>query len=165
MNEITQGTWVTFLKDYQGGKIGDECKVQQNIQGGLYVNNQNGEAIYSLGFLKASGVIGVMKEGNGEYKSTEELAWSHERSSLVLLMLLNGFNYIMCEVAAEDRDFEWIDSLDIVIITGYEEDKFGNYYFVDIEGEYHTAAQPIKPNGDIMGYDDYIKLKQLGGFL
>ena len=89
------------------------------------------------------------------------LAWQHNRSALVHLMLLDGYKYIMCEVAEEDKDFGWMDSLDIYIITGVEEDNLGNYYFVDIEGEFHTAAQPIKGNGNIMSYNDYIKLKQL----
>lgn len=89
------------------------------------------------------------------------LAWQHNRSALVHLMLLDGYKYIMCEVAEEDKDFGWMDSLDIYIITGVEKDKLGNYYFVDIDGNVHTAAQPIKGSGNIMGYSDYIKLKQL----
>lgn len=89
------------------------------------------------------------------------LAWQHNRSALVHLMLLDGYKYIMCEVAEEDKDFGWMYSLDIYIITGVEKDKLGNYYFVDIEGNIHTAAQPIKGNGNIMSYNDYIKLKQL----
>ena len=158
MNKIVAGTWVEFLKDYQGAKAQDQCKVLCNIQGGLYVTNQRGGQIYSLEFLKSHGIIEIMSDYNTDVST---LAWQHNRSALVHLMLLDGYKYIMCEVAEEDKDFGWMDSLDIYIITGVEEDKSGNYYFVDIEGEFHTAAQPIKGNGDIMSYSDYIKLKQL----
>lgn len=158
MNKIVSGTWVEFLKDYQGAEAQDQCKVFCNIQGGLYVTNQRGRQIYSLESLKSRGIIKIMSDYDADVST---LAWQHNRSALVHLMLLDGYKYIMCEVAEEDKDFGWMDSLDIYIITGVEEDKSGNYYFVDIKGEFHTAAQPIKGNGNIMSYDDYIKLKHL----
>lgn len=89
------------------------------------------------------------------------LAWQHNRSALVHLMLLDGYKYIMCEVAEEDKDFGWMDSLDIYIITTAVENEDGSIAFVDIEGNIHTAAQPIKGNGNIMSFTDYIELKQL----
>lgn len=97
---------------------------------------------------------------NREEQTT--LAWQHNRSALVHLMLLEGHKYIMCEVADKDKDFEWMDSLDIVIITTVAQKADGSLSFGDIEGYIHQAAQPIKGNGHVMSYDDYIKLKQLG---
>lgn len=91
-----------------------------------------------------------------------KLAWQHNRSALVHLMLLEGHKYIMCEVSDEDNDFDWMDSLDIVIITTVVQKADGSLSFGDIEGHAYNAAQPIKGNGHVMGYDDYIKLKQLG---
>lgn len=162
MNKIAVGTWVEFLKDYQGAKAQDRCKVQCNIQGGLYVVNYKGEEIYSLRLLRDSGVIEIMKEDKNIYNADiSTLAWQHNRSALVHLMLLDGYKYIMCEVAEEDKDFEWMDSLDIYIITTVVENQDGSLSFGDIEGNIHKAAQPIKGNGNIMGYDDYLMLKQL----
>ena len=158
MNKIAVGTWVEFLKDYQGAKVQDQCKVLCNIQGGLYVTNQRGGQIYSLGFLKSRGIIKIMRDYDTDLAT---LAWQHNRSALVHLMLLGGYKYIMCEVAEEDKDFGWMDSLDIYIITTVVENEDGSVTFGDIEGNVHTAAQPIKGNGNIMSYDDYIKLKQL----
>lgn len=80
-------------------------------------------------------------------------------------MLLEGHKYIMCEVADEYKDFEWMDSLDIVIITTVVEMADGSLSFGAIEGYIHNAAQPIKGNGHVMSYDDYIKIKQLGEIL
>lgn len=87
-----------------------------------------------------------------------ELRRTHERSALVHLMLVDGYRYIMCEVAEDDEDFTYVGSHPIYIITDY---TISGEYFIDIEGNYYTAVQPIKSNGDIMNYDDYIKLKQL----
>ena len=95
-------------------------------------------------------------------REVNELAWKHNRSALVYLMYLEGHKYIMCEVSDEDKDFDWMDSLDIVIITTVIENADGSLSFGDIEGNVHNAAQPIKGNGHVMGYDDYIKLKILG---
>lgn len=159
MSQITVGAWVEFLKDYQGAKIQDECKVLSNIQGGLYVTNQRGGQIYSLRSLEASGVIKVMSSHDTDVST---LAWKHNRSALVHLMLMDGYKYVMCEVSDEDKDFKWMDSLDIYIITTVVENEDGSLSFGDIEGNIHKAAQPIKGNGNIMSYDDYIKLKQLG---
>ena len=85
------------------------------------------------------------------------LAWQHNRSALVHLMLLDGYKYIMCEVADEDKDFGWMDSLDIYIITTAVENEDGSVTFVDIEGNVHTAVQPIKGSGNIMSFSDYIR--------
>lgn len=157
MDKIASGTWVEFLKDYQGAKVQDQCKVLSNTQGGLYVTNQRGGQIHSLGFLKACGVIKVISPNNTDVPT---LSWQHNRSALVHLMLMDGYKYIMCEVADEDKDFEWMDSLDIYIITSVIENEDGSLSFGDIEGNIHKAAQPIKGNGHIMSFGDYIKLKQ-----
>lgn len=98
-------------------------------------------------------------------REVAKLAQKHNRSALVHLMLLEGHKYIMCEVSDEDKDFDWMDNLDIVIITTVVESANGSLSFGDIEGYIHQAAQPIKGNGHVMGYDDYIKLKQLGEIL
>lgn len=87
---------------------------------------------------------------------------THQRSALVHLALLEGFKYLLCEVVDEDRDFEWIDSLDIAIIV-----DFGIYHegsrlvFIDIDGNEHNAAQIINNDGTVMGYKTYLELKKL----
>lgn len=86
------------------------------------------------------------------------------RSALTLHLLQEGHRYIMCEVADDDSDFDWMDSLEIFIITTVVEKADGSLSFGDIEGNVHNAAQPIKGNGHVMSYDDYIKLKQIGEF-
>ena len=70
------------------------------------------------------------------------------RSALTLHLLNQDFRYIMCEVADDDSDFDWMDSLDIVIITGYKRGHIGNTIFLDVNGNEHKSAQPI----DGMGY-------------
>ena len=86
------------------------------------------------------------------------------RSALTLHILQEGHRYIMCEVADDDRDFDWMDSLEIVIINGYKKGHLGNTIFLDVNGNEHKSAQPIDGNGHVMSYDDYIKLKQIGEF-
>ena len=78
-----------------------------------------------------------------------------QRSELVKVMLENGFSYIICEVADEDRIFDKFEG-NIVVINGYE-----NGYFTDVEGDDWKAAQPIKPNGHVMSYNDFISLQLL----
>lgn len=70
------------------------------------------------------------------------------RSALTLHLLQEGYRYIMCEVADNDSDFDWMDSLEVVIITGYKRGYLGNTVFLDINGKEHKSAQPI----DGMGY-------------
>ena len=161
MSQIVAGTWVEFLKDYQGAKAQDQCKVFCNIQGGLYVTNQRGGQIYSLEFLKSRGIIKIMSDYNTDAST---LAWQHNRSALVHLMLLDGYKYIMCEVADEDRDNNDSDSHKLFIIVetidlGYED---GRICFRDIEGYvYSSDIQAINSDGTVMTYDDYLMLKQL----
>lgn len=167
MNRIAVGTWVEFLKDYQGAKAQDQCKVQCNIQGGLYVTNQRGGQIYSLEFLKSRGIIEIMKGDKNNYNTdVSTLAWQHNRSALVHLMLLDGYKYIMCEVAEEDRGNNDSNSHKLFIIVetidlGYED---GRLCFRDIEGYiYSSDIQAINNNGTVMTYDDYLMLKQIKG--
>lgn len=78
-------------------------------------------------------------------------------------MYLEGHKHIMCEVADEDRDFDFsegMDSLNIVVITTVVEHEDGRLSFGDVEGNIHNAAQPIKGNGHIMSYGDYLKLEK-----
>lgn len=139
MNKIVAGTWAEFLKDYQGAKAQDQCKVLCNIQGGLYVTNQRGGQIYSLELLKSRGIIKIM----GDYDTdVSTLAWQHNRSALVHLMLLGGYKYIMCEVADEDRDNNDSNSHKLFIIVetidlGYED---GRICFRDIEGYVYSSS-------------------------
>lgn len=113
-------------------------------------------------YQDSEGKIPATKDGDpvGLIK-TSTWTWTHRRSALVHVMLLEGCKYIMCEVSDEDRDFEWIDSFDIVIITEakffFEEDKLK---FLDINGDYHNAAQPVNLDGSIMGYGQYLKMKK-----
>lgn len=72
------------------------------------------------------------------------------RSPLTLHLLKQGYRYIMCEVADDDSDFDWIDSLDIVIITGYKRGNLGNTIFLDVNGNEHKSAQPIDGMGCII---------------
>ena len=161
MNKIVAGTWVEFLKDYQGAKAQDQCKVLCNIQGGLYVTNQRGGQIYSLELLKSRGIIKITSDYDADVAT---LAWQHNRSALVHLMLLDGYKYIMCEVAEEDRDNNDSSSRKLFIIVetidlGYED---GRICFRDVEGYvYSSDIQAINSDGTEMTYNDYIKLKQL----
>lgn len=157
MNRIAVGTWVEFLKDYQGAKAQDQCKVQCNIQGGLYVVNCKGEEIYSLRLLIDSGVIEIMKGGKNNYNTDiSTLAWQHNRSALVHLMLLDGYKYIMCEVAEEDKQY-FKDETPRFIVESMGDGGF----FIDVRGNMWQSAQPINNDGTEMTYEDYIKLKQL----
>lgn len=72
------------------------------------------------------------------------------RSALTLHLLQEGHKYIMCEVADDDSDFDWMDSLEIVIIIGYEKGHLGNTIFLDVNGNEHKSAQPIDSLGCIM---------------
>lgn len=112
-------------------------------------------------YQDSEGTILATKNGDpvGLIK-TPTWTWTHTRSALVHVMLLGGCKYIMCEVADEDRDFEWIDSLDIVIITHTTiEDETCSIKFIDIDGEEHAAAQPVNLDGSIMSYGQYLKMK------
>lgn len=152
MNKIVAGTWVEFLKDYQGAKAQDQCKVLCNIQGGLYVTNQRGGQIYSLELLKSRGIIKIMSDYNTDVST---LAWQHNRSALVHLMLLDGYKYIMCEVAEEDKQY-FKDETPRFIVEKYEDGCF-----VDTKGNMWQSVQAINSDGTVMSYDDYLMLKQL----
>lgn len=78
-----------------------------------------------------------------------------KRSDLVRLMLNNGFNYVLAEVLDQDKDFDKFEG-NVVVINGFE-----NGYFQDVEGDNWLAAQPIKANGAVMTYNDYIELSKL----
>lgn len=82
--------------------------------------------------------------------TTNETSKPLRRSALTLHLLNQDFRYIMCEVADDDRDFDWMDSLDIVIITGYKRGHLGNTIFLDINGNEHTSAQPIDGMGCVI---------------
>lgn len=85
--------------------------------------------------------------------------WVHKRSALVHLMLQEGMRYILCEGGDSDRDFDKFDG-NIVVINGCEERPHPQYLvFIDVNGEEWCAVQPIKPNGHVMNYDGYLKLK------
>ena len=158
MNKIAVGTWVEFLKDYQGAKAQDQCKVQCNIQGGLYVVNYKGEEIYSLRLLRDSGVIEIMKEDKNNYNADiSTLAWQHNRSALVHLMLMDGYKYIMCEIGDEDK--QYLDDNEEPPRFIVEKDEGG--CFVDVKGNMWQSVQAINNDGTIMTYDDYLMLKQL----
>lgn len=79
--------------------------------------------------------------------TTNETSKTIRRSPLTLYLLNQDFRYIMCEVADDDSDFDWMDSLDIVIITGYKRGNLGNTIFLDINGNEHKSAQPIDSLG------------------
>ena len=72
------------------------------------------------------------------------------RSALTLHLLQEGHRYIMCEVADDDSDFDWMDSLEIVIINGYEKGHLGNTIFLDVNGNEHKSAQPIDSLGCVI---------------
>lgn len=84
-----------------------------------------------------------------------DLHWVHERSALVGLMLQEGYSYILCEGSYCDKDFDKFDG-NVVVIVDYTENGFE-----DTNGDLWNAVQPIKPDGSVMTYDDYLKLKQL----
>ena len=83
-----------------------------------------------------------------EISTTNETSEPLRRSALTTHLLKEGYRYIMCEVADNDSDFDWMDSLDIVIITGHKKGHLGNTIFLDVNGNEYTSAQPI----DGMGY-------------
>lgn len=86
-------------------------------------------------------------------------SWVHERSALVQIMLHDGLTHIMCEGSDEDKDFDKFEG-NIVVINSAEERTHPNrIVFIDVNGEEWCAVQPIKPNGHVMNYDGYLKLK------
>ena len=154
MNKIVAGTWVEFLKDYQGAKAQDQCKVLCNIQGGLYVTNQRGGQIYSLESLKSRGIIKIMSDYDTDVAT---LAWQHNRSALVHLMLLEGYKYIMCEIGEEDKSYLTVGQETPRFIV----DKYEEGCFIDVEGNMWQHSQAINSDGTVMTYDDYLMLRQL----
>ena len=82
--------------------------------------------------------------------TTNETSKTLRRSPLTLHLLNQDFRYIICEVADDDSDFDWMDSLDIVIITGYKRGHLGNTIFLDIDGNEHKSAQPIDSLGSVI---------------
>ena len=81
---------------------------------------------------------------------TNDTSKTLRRSALTLHLLNQDFRYIMCEVADDDSDFDWMDSLDIVIITGYKRVHLGNTIFLDVNGNEHKSSQPIDGMGFVI---------------
>lgn len=80
-----------------------------------------------------------------------------ERSILVELMLKNGFKLILCEI--EDNDKKYLKDGEEVprfIIHKHEDGLF-----IDVDGNMWQSVQPIKPNGDLMTYKDYLLIRDL----
>lgn len=81
---------------------------------------------------------------------TNETSKILRRSDLTIHLLQEGHRYIMCEVADNDSDFDWMDSLEVVIITGCKNGHLGNTIFLDINGNEHLSAQPIDSLGCVI---------------
>lgn len=81
-----------------------------------------------------------------------------ERSVLVEVMLKNGFNFIICEVEDDDKQYFENEEIPRFIINKYDEESG---LFIDVDGNMWQSAQPIKPNGDLMTYKDYLQVKNL----
>lgn len=82
--------------------------------------------------------------------ATNETSKTLRRSALTTHLLQEGYRYIMCEVADNDSDFDWMDSLEVVIITGCKNGHLGNTIFLDINGNEHKSAQPIDSLGCVI---------------
>ena len=87
---------------------------------------------------------------DSEISTTNETSKTLRRSALTIHLLQEGYRYIMCEVAESDSDFDWMDSLEVVIITGYKKGHLGNTIFLDVNGKEHTSAQPIDSLGCVI---------------
>ena len=94
-------------------------------------------------------------------ESTDYPSWVHERSALVQIMLQDGLTHIMCEGSDEDKDFDKFEG-NIVVINSAEERTHPNrIVFIDVDGNEWGAVQPTKPDGSVMGYGDYLKLRNV----
>lgn len=88
-------------------------------------------------------------------------SWEHKRSALVHIMLQDGMTYIMCEGSDADKDFDKFEG-NIVVINGVKDRTHPNAtVFIDVNGNEWGAAQPIKPDGGVMSYSDYLKLRNV----
>lgn len=79
-----------------------------------------------------------------------------ERSFLVEVMLKNGFELILCEIEDDDKQYCKDEKVPRFIVTKHEDGLF-----VDVDGNMWQSAQPIKPNGDLMTYKDYLLFRDL----
>lgn len=79
-----------------------------------------------------------------------------ERSFLVEVMLKNEFELILCEIEDDDKQYCKDEKVPRFIVTKYEDGLF-----IDVDGNMWQSAQPIKPNGDLMTYKDYLLFRDL----
>lgn len=89
-------------------------------------------------------------------QDNQELRWTHEGDSLVSVMLLEGFKYIMCEIGEEDKQY-FKNKTPRFIIESQDDGGF----FIDTKGNMWQSVQAINNDGTVMSYDDYLMLKQL----
>lgn len=109
----------------------------------------NYELIDMVDYLKGY-VWGSEISTGSAISTTNDTSEPLRRAALTLHLLNQDFRYIMCEVADDDSDFDWMDSLEVVIITGYKRGYLGNTIFLDINGNEHKSAQPIDGMGFVI---------------
>lgn len=107
------------------------------------------ELIDMVEYLKGY-VWGSEISTDSEIGTINETSETLRRSALTLHLLQEGYRYIMCEVADDDSDFDWMDSPDIVVITRCRQTYLGNTIFIAVDGSVYFAAQPIDSLGCVI---------------
>lgn len=162
MSDLKVGDRLVCTKGYSYFKVGTLFNITNIIDKNAWVAETGGESY--VGHRVSSGIY--MHIGNVicefEVLPPEKFEVPSRGSKLTAYMLLDGCKAIVCEVSDDEKDFNKFDSIDRVVITQIQViESESRQVFVDYEGYFHNAAQPINLDGTVMSGDDYKKLKNI----